>query len=121
MRIDSEMEIFLVDNGSLAPEATLQLRGIASALSMEMGHPVEAVSLLHSHKVDASALDGASNDCCCRMRSFCGRTLSLYTNTAFFGTQSGNYRIFAEITRGIARGMSGNESSAGDCFHLGNQ
>jgi sirohydrochlorin ferrochelatase len=56
--MDDETEIFLVDNGSLAPEATLELRGLATALTEQTGRKVEAVSLLHSHKVDASKLGG---------------------------------------------------------------
>ena len=54
----TETEVFLVDNGSLAPDATLELRGLAKALSGRLNYPVEAVSLLHSHKVDPVDLDG---------------------------------------------------------------
>ena len=50
--------VFLTDNGSLRPEATFQLRRLADQLSAASGHPVEAVSLLHSHKIAAEALDG---------------------------------------------------------------
>jgi len=50
--------IFLIDNGSLRPEATLQLRGLAEALTLRTGLTVEAVSLLHSHKVPAEKLNG---------------------------------------------------------------
>jgi hypothetical protein len=53
-----EREIFLVDNGSLAPAATLGLRGLAASLTERVGQKVEAVSLLHSHKVDAAELGG---------------------------------------------------------------
>lgn len=49
---------FLVDNGSLRPESTLRLRAIARALSERVGKHFEAVSLLHSHKVSADALEG---------------------------------------------------------------
>ncbi|CAI8357656.1 MAG: Uncharacterised protein [Opitutia bacterium UBA7350] len=58
MQKDSKIEVFLIDNGSLAPEATLQLRAIAEAMSGKLGLRVEAVSLLHSHKVDPSKLSG---------------------------------------------------------------
>lgn len=51
--------IFLVDNGSLRPEATFALRALAKAVSERVARPVEAVSLLHSHKIDAEELDGA--------------------------------------------------------------
>ncbi|MFP4156188.1 MAG: sirohydrochlorin chelatase [Opitutales bacterium] len=50
--------IFLTDNGSLRPEATLQLRNLADQLSERTAHKVEAVSLLHSHKIPAGALSG---------------------------------------------------------------
>ena len=50
--------VFLIDNGSLRPSATLALRDLAEALSGRAGLPVEAVSLLHSHKVPAEALGG---------------------------------------------------------------
>lgn len=49
----------LVDNGSLAPAATLQLREIASALASRIGEPVAPVSLLHSSAVAAAELNGA--------------------------------------------------------------
>jgi hypothetical protein len=50
--------VFLIDNGSLRPQATLELRGLADALAHRTGLFVEAVSLLHSHKVPADQLDG---------------------------------------------------------------
>jgi len=50
--------IFLVDNGSLRPEATLNLRRVAAGLSERLGMSVEAASLLHSNKVAAGELDG---------------------------------------------------------------
>lgn len=50
--------IFLVDNGSLRPEATLNLRRVAALLSERSGHSVQAASLLHSNKVPAEALGG---------------------------------------------------------------
>ncbi len=50
--------IFLVDNGSLRPQATLNLRRVAALLSERSGHTVQAASLLHSNKVAAEALKG---------------------------------------------------------------
>ncbi|MBF7054957.1 cobalamin biosynthesis protein CbiX [Halomonas sp. KAO] len=50
--------ILLVDNGSLRPQAVLNLRRLASALAAATGEPVEAASLLHSHKVPAEQLEG---------------------------------------------------------------
>ena len=50
--------IFLVDNGSLRPGSTLNLRRVAVALSDRSDARVEAASLLHSNKVPAEALEG---------------------------------------------------------------
>lgn len=50
--------VFLVDNGSLRPQATLWLRCLAEAMSTRTGIVVEAVSLLHSHKVPMEKLNG---------------------------------------------------------------
>ena len=52
--------VFLVDNGSLRPQATLILRNLADALAERTVLPVEAVSLLHSHKIAADKINGAS-------------------------------------------------------------
>jgi sirohydrochlorin ferrochelatase len=51
-------EIYLIDNGSLRPEATIALRAIADQLSQRVGVEVSPVSLLHSHKVAAAELGG---------------------------------------------------------------
>lgn len=48
----------LVDNGSLEPAATLALRGLAARLAVQVGAPVEAVSLLHSSAIDPGLLGG---------------------------------------------------------------
>jgi sirohydrochlorin ferrochelatase len=48
----------LVDNGSLAPAATLALRGLAVQLAARLGRPVAPVSLLHSAGIDPTALNG---------------------------------------------------------------
>lgn len=50
--------VFLVDNGSLRPGATRNLRRVAAALSERTGLAVEATSLLHSNKIPAEELDG---------------------------------------------------------------
>lgn len=51
-------KILLVDNGSLRPQATLNLRRLALALSRATGEAVEATSLLHSYKIDPEQLGG---------------------------------------------------------------
>lgn len=48
----------LVDNGSLAPAASLALRELAEKLAKQIGRPVEAVSLLHSSGVPKGKLQG---------------------------------------------------------------
>eukprot|EP00112_Aurelia_sp_Birch-Aquarium-sp1_P005758 Seg16521.2 transcript_id=Seg16521.2/GoldUCD/mRNA.D3Y31 product="hypothetical protein" protein_id=Seg16521.2/GoldUCD/D3Y31 len=50
--------IILLDNGSLRPEAILYLRDYAQKLSQHTGKRVEAISLLHSSKVDAELIGG---------------------------------------------------------------
>ncbi len=50
--------VFLTDNGSLRPQATEGLRRLSSALGSRIGLEVEAVSLLHSHKIPAESLGG---------------------------------------------------------------
>ena len=54
----NETTILLVDNGSLRAESTLELRHLALELQARIDFPVEAVSLLHSHKVDPASLQG---------------------------------------------------------------
>lgn len=50
--------IFLVDNGSLRPQATLNLRRVAASLSERIGETVQAASLLHSNKIPAEEVEG---------------------------------------------------------------
>ena len=50
--------VFLVDNGSLRPQATFCLRSLAETLATRTALSVEAVSLLHSHKIAADKLNG---------------------------------------------------------------
>lgn len=50
--------IWLMDNGSLRPDATLQLREICRKLGHRIGSVVEPVSLLHASKVDPQLLGG---------------------------------------------------------------
>lgn len=51
-------EIYLLDNGSLRPEATLGLRALAITLSARTEMVVQPVSLLHSNKIEAGDLNG---------------------------------------------------------------
>ena len=50
--------IFLVDNGSLRAQATLNLRRVAALLSELSGETVQAASLLHSNKIPAEEVAG---------------------------------------------------------------
>lgn len=52
------MRIFLVDNGSLRPESTRNLRRLAEEVRRRSGKEVVAASLLHSNRVDAAELGG---------------------------------------------------------------
>lgn len=54
--------IMLVDNGSRRADATLALRRLSADLSDRLQRPVHPVSLLHSSKVPAQALDGRPAD-----------------------------------------------------------
>jgi hypothetical protein len=54
----SEFACFLFDNGSVRADSTRSLRRLAGRLAVRLGHPVEAVSLLHSTRVPAAELDG---------------------------------------------------------------
>jgi sirohydrochlorin ferrochelatase len=50
--------ILLVDNGSLQPAATLQLRLLSKEVGRLLGETVHPVSVLHSHKIDPALLEG---------------------------------------------------------------
>jgi sirohydrochlorin ferrochelatase len=50
--------ILLIDNGSSRPGSTLRLRRLASALAERLEEPVHPVSLQHSDRAPAAALDG---------------------------------------------------------------
>jgi sirohydrochlorin ferrochelatase len=50
--------ILLVDNGSLRPEATRELRRLSAEVAQLLGQEVAPVSVLHSHKIDPALLDG---------------------------------------------------------------
>ena len=50
--------VLLVDNGSLEPASTLQLRRLAAELEGKVGMKVEPVSVAHSTKVPAEKLEG---------------------------------------------------------------
>ena len=113
----TETEVFLVDNGSLAPDATLELRGLAKALSGRLNYPVEVVSPLHSHKVDPVDLDGVEgNDFEASYAGFvCSGSRTFFDNTAFSGA-AGNHGLLAGIVGGVARGMPRDKVSVADCL-----
>jgi sirohydrochlorin ferrochelatase len=54
----AEPAVLLVDNGSTKPAATQSLRAIADQLGRASGRPIMPVSLQHSDRVPAAALDG---------------------------------------------------------------
>ena len=49
--------VLLIDNGSKRPEATLQLRRLASALGEKAGKEIHPVSLQHADKINAAELN----------------------------------------------------------------
>ncbi len=52
------MTVALIDNGSLEPAATLNLRAVAAALSASVDVPVHPVSWKHSDRIPLAALAG---------------------------------------------------------------
>ncbi len=52
--------ILLVDNGSVRPNATLQLRRLAKKLSEKTGQLIHPVSFKHADRIPAEQLDGLS-------------------------------------------------------------
>lgn len=50
--------ILLVDNGSLQPAATLQMRLLSKEVGRLLEKTVHPVSVLHSHKIDPALLEG---------------------------------------------------------------
>ena len=50
--------IILLDNGSLEPAATLELRRLSREVGRLLGREILPVSVLHSHKVDPMLLEG---------------------------------------------------------------
>ena len=49
---------FLVDNGSLQPESIIYMRNVAVKLIELTGFRVTPSGIMHSHKVDATKLNG---------------------------------------------------------------
>ncbi len=56
--MEKQYTVLLFDNGSFRPESTFVLRKIAKKLCTQLEMRVEAVSLLHSHKIEAEKLNG---------------------------------------------------------------
>ncbi len=56
--IKSTPKVFLIDNGSLRPQATFALRELAAQLTERGQQEVEPVSLLHSHKIPVEKIGG---------------------------------------------------------------
>jgi hypothetical protein len=54
----TSQNFFLVDNGSLRPESILYIRDIADDLNKSTGVSIIPSGIMHSHKVDASKLNG---------------------------------------------------------------
>jgi len=49
--------ILLTDNGSIQPDATLQLRDLATKLGSQTGYTIHPVSLQHASRIPAESLN----------------------------------------------------------------
>jgi sirohydrochlorin ferrochelatase len=65
--------VLLLDNGSLEPASTRQLRELAAALAARVGHAVEPVSLAHSARIPPDKLDGRPAELFGAALERCGR------------------------------------------------
>ena len=86
-KILKERKYFLVDNGSLKPEATINLRIIGNLLQKEASCEVRPMGLMHSHKIDSSLLGGQGGE---SMEAFfhsdeAARTSEIFVLPFFFG------------------------------------
>lgn len=85
--------IFLVDNGSLRPDATFGLRALAERVGELAGLRVEPVSLLHSNKIPAEDLGG--------------RPASIVEPTLYEGLRMGDREfVFLPLFLGASRAMT---------------
>ncbi len=72
MRV-SAVRVLLLDNGSLEPASTRQLRELATALAAHIGQRVEPVSLAHSARIPTAELDGRPAELLEAALDRCGR------------------------------------------------
>lgn len=104
-----EPVVFLLDNGSLEPAATLRLRELAAALGRATGHAVEPVSLLHSSAVPAEALGGVAAEIfepAVRRRAEAGRT-AIVVVPLFFGPSRALTEYLPERVATVRRALPG--------------
>ena len=99
-----ERKYFLVDNGSLGPEAVLNLRTIAHSLAKITDCEVRPMGLMHSHKVEPSALDGIPGE---SMEAFlqsdeAGSMDQLRVLPFFSRAEFGGHRLVAAKPREVA-------------------
>ncbi|MBT2971923.1 MAG: cobalamin biosynthesis protein CbiX [Candidatus Thiodiazotropha sp. (ex Ctena orbiculata)] len=66
--------ILLLDNGSVEPESTRNLRRLARELGLASGHTIHSVSLQHADRIAAEALDGRTAR---TLQTFLGEQLRL--------------------------------------------
>ncbi len=99
-----ERKYFLVDNGSLGPEAVLNLRTIAHSLAKITDCEVRPMGLMHSHKLEPSALDGIPGE---SMEAFlqsdeAGSMDQLRVLPFFSRAEFGGHRLVAAKPREVA-------------------
>ncbi len=110
--------MLLVDNGSLRAESTWQLRTLAEEVSVRLGWPVEAVSLLHSAKVPEGLLGGRaarSLEGTLRERAEAGQTRFLLL-PLFFGPSGAVVDYIPERVRALQREFPGLEARVAPCL-----
>jgi len=103
--------IFLCDNGSLRPEATLALRRVALALERSLGQPVAPVSLLHSSGIDTGRLEGRPAELLepAVAAALAGGVRSVTVLPFFFGPSAAVTAYIPERLRGLLEGNPGCE------------
>ncbi len=106
--LDTKDRIVLLDNGSLRPEATFSLRGIASRFGELLGRPVHPVSLLHSSKIPAEKLGGEAAQTWRRFlkREVAAGARRFLVAPLFFGPSSAFVDYLPRVTEQILGGES---------------
>ena len=113
---ETSHKYFLVDNGSRRPESILYMRNVAFELKIT-GFSVTPCGIMHSHKVDASKLDGKPG---MSMESFFlsneASSKKSFISTNVSWTQSCNYRLVARKINEWESNGNNRKFSIADCL-----